>query len=127
LNYRAWFYAAAVYNALWGVTVLAAPAYLGSMVGLNSPQTIPLIQSIGMMVGVYAYGYYLLAREPERYCGLIWIGLAGKSFGPIGFLYCAITGRLPWSFAWVTFFNDVIWLPSFWAFALTRARKPLSD
>jgi hypothetical protein len=28
--------------------------------------------------GVFAYGYYLLACEPQRYCGFIWIALAGK-------------------------------------------------
>jgi hypothetical protein len=39
-----------------------------------------------MLVGIYAFGYYLLARDPERYCGLIWIALAGKMLGPAGFL-----------------------------------------
>jgi hypothetical protein len=79
---------------------------------------------MGMMVGVYAYGYYLLAREPRRYCGLIWIGLAGKTFGPIGFVYSAATGTLPWTFGWICVFNDLIWWPIFWRFALTYAREP---
>lgn len=125
MNYRAWFYAATVYNAVWGIAVVLAPGYLGSLVGLHSLESIPLIQVIGMIVGVYAYGYYLLARDPNRYCGLIWVGLAGKTFGPIGLLYCAVTGKLPWSFGWVCLFNDVIWWPVFWSFALKYARKPL--
>ena len=125
LKYKSWFYAAAVYNALWGTAVVIAPRYLGSLVGLQSPESIPLIQSIGMIVGVYAYGYYLLARAPERYSGLIWIGLAGKTFGPIGFIYCALLGKIPWSFGWVNVFNDLIWLPAFWSFALKHGRKPL--
>jgi hypothetical protein len=125
MNYRAWFYAATVYNALFGIAVGIAPRYLGSLVGFHTRESAPLIQVIGMIVGVYAYGYYLLARDPDRYCGLIWVGLAGKTFGPVGFLVCAITGRLPWSFGFVCLFNDVIWWPSFWTFALTRARKPL--
>ena len=74
------------------------------------------------LVGVYAYGYYLLAREPKRYSGFIWIALAGKTLGPLGFVYSAATGALPWSFGWICVFNDVICWPAFWRFALTHAR-----
>jgi hypothetical protein len=135
--YRIWFYAAAIYNALWGVAVVLFPGRLIALVGLNpttanpqilqssNPAVLPLIQVIGMMVGVYAYGYYLLARDPSRYSGLIWIGLAGKTFGPIGFLYSAFAGALPWTFGWICVFNDLIWWPVFWSFALKHGRHPL--
>ena len=72
---------------------------------------------------MYAYGYYLLARDPRRYAGFIWIALAGKTLGPIGFLYSAATGALPWSFGWICLFNDVVWWPVFWRFALAHGRK----
>jgi hypothetical protein len=124
-RYRPWFYAAAAYNLLWGVVVVAFPAAVTRFVGLDVPDALPLVQVVGMMVGVYAYGYYLLARDPRRYAGFIWIALAGKSLGPVGFLYSAATGALPWSFGWTCLFNDVIWWPAFWSFALTHARKPL--
>ena len=71
----------------------------------------------------YAYGYYLLAREPARYSGFIWIALAGKTLGPVGLVYSAATGTLPWSFGWVCVFNDLIWWPPFWRFALAHARR----
>ncbi len=125
--YRRWFYAAAAYNALWGTAVLIFPRALLEMAGVRDPGAVPLAQVIGMMVGVYAYGYYLLARDPERYAGLIWIGLAGKTLGPLGFLYSAATGSLPWTFGWVIGFNDLIWWPVFWRFALTHAAAPLRD
>ena len=79
-----------------------------------------------MMVGVYAYGYYLLARDPIRYQGMVWVGLAGKLFGPIGFLFSALTGTLPWRFGLLNLTNDVIWLPAFLLFAFKYARRPLS-
>jgi hypothetical protein len=126
-RYRRWFYAAAVYNAVWGIGVVLFPAMLLRIAGVSAAGASPLVQVIGMMVGVYAYGYYLLAREPERYCGLIWIALAGKTLGPIGFLYSVWTGALPWSFVWVCVFNDLVWWPAFWGFALTHARKPLNS
>lgn len=125
--FRRWFYAAALYNVAWGGAVAVFPAMLLDLAGVTDPGAIPLAQVIGMMVGVYAYGYYLLAREPRRYAGLVWVGLAGKTLGPLGFLYSALTGALPWTFAWVCLFNDVIWWPAFWWFALAHARAPLES
>ena len=121
-GYRRWFYAAAIYNAAWGAVVILLPDVLLRIAGINAREAGPLVQVIGMMVGVYAYGYYLLAREPERYSGLIWVALAGKTLGPLGFVYSAATGALPWSFGWICLFNDVIWWPVFWRFALKHAR-----
>jgi small multidrug resistance pump len=121
-GYRRWFYAAAIYNAGWGTAVVLFPRPLLQMAGMTDGAAVPLAQVIGMMVGVYAYGYYLLAREPLRYSGLIWIALAGKTLGPLGFLYSVATGALPWSFGWICVFNDVIWWPVFWRFALKYGR-----
>lgn len=120
--YRGWFYAAAIYNIAWAAAVVSFPDRVLSLTRADRT-AIPLVQVMGMMVGVYAYGYYLLARDPRRYAGFIWIALAGKTLGPIGFLYSAATGALPWSFGWICLFNDVVWWPVFWRFALTHGRK----
>jgi hypothetical protein len=120
--YRPWFYASAIYNAVWGSAVVLFPGTLLEIANTGA-QAVPLVQVIGMMVGVYAYGYYLLAREPKRYSGFIWIALAGKTLGPLGFVYSTSTGALPWSFGWIVVFNDLIWWPVFWRFALTHARE----
>jgi hypothetical protein len=125
-GYRLWFYAAACYNLLWGGAILAFPHVLLDLAGVRDPRAVPLAQVIGMMVGVYSYGYYLLARAPARYAPLIWVGLAGKTFGPVGFVYSAASGTLPWSFGWVCLFNDVIWWPAFWTFALRYARTSIA-
>jgi small multidrug resistance pump len=123
-RYRRWFYAAAIYNAVWGSVVVLFPGLLLRVTDANASAAVPFVQVTGMMVGVYAYGYYLLARDPKRYCGLIWIALAGKTLGPVGFVYSAAAGVLPWSFGWVCVFNDLVWWPAFWRFALTHAREP---
>ena len=75
-----------LYNVVWGAAVIAFPVPLSRLAGLEVATVIPLVQVIGMLVGVYAIGYYLLAREPLRYAGLIWIALAGKTLW---------TGRAP--------------------------------
>jgi hypothetical protein len=126
--YRRWFYGAALYNAAWAIAVTAFPSQLLRVIGVDvEPSMVPLVQVIGMMVGVYAIGYYLLARDPRRYCGFIWIALAGKTLGPLGFIYYASTGVLPWTFGWTCVFNDLIWWPVFWSFALRFARHPLES
>ncbi|HEY3782078.1 MAG TPA: hypothetical protein VGL56_13420 [Fimbriimonadaceae bacterium] len=124
-GYKRWFYAATAYNFLWGLIAILAPYKIFLLLGIPPFQPMEAFQCIGMIVGVYAYGYYLLARDPVRYSGLIWVGLAGKTFGPIGFVFAALQGHLPWSFGFNLLFNDLIWWPVFWSFALRYARKPL--
>jgi len=119
--YRRWFRAAVIYNLAWGLTVVVWPRGFLWFAGLPADSA-PLARGIGMMVAVFAYGYYLLARQPERYAQFIWIGLAGKTFGAVGFLACALAGVLPWRFGWMTALNDLVWFPVFWAFALGYAR-----
>ena len=124
-SYRVWFYAAAVYNVLWGLAAGIFPEFIATTGGLAGATHPSLVQAIGMMVGVYGLGYYLLARDPIRYAGFIWIGLLGKLLGPLGFLYHALQGSLPWQFGWLIVFNDLIWWPAFTMFALKYARKQL--
>lgn len=117
--YRAWFRAAAIYNAVWGIAVVLFPVPLSRLVGLElTASAVALAQCIGMMVGVFAIGYWLMARDPTRYAGFIWIALAGKTLGPIGLVYSALVGALPWTVGWACLFNDLIWWPVFWSFAL---------
>ncbi len=122
-GFRLWFYAAAAYNLLWGAVVVLAPNLYFDALGMARPNYPAIWQSVGMMVGVYALGYWLLARDPKRYAALIWIGLLGKTLGPIGFLWSALQGVLPWKFGVVCLTNDLIWWPVFWAFALKHGRQ----
>ena len=41
-------------------------------------------------------------------------------------VYSAAAGALPWSFGWICVFNDLIWWPVFWGFAVQHAREPLA-
>ena len=121
-RYRGWFYAAAAYNLAWGALVVLWPGALFQWIGMTPPTVPPIFQSVGMMVGVYALGYWLIARDPVRFGPFVYIGLLGKLLGPIGFVDAAIRGTLPWSFGWINVFNDVIWLPAFIGFTLALRR-----
>lgn len=125
--YRAWFYAAAAYNVVFGIVAILLPVQMFQAIGADAPNYPSLFQCIGMMVLVYALGYWYIARDPARYGHFVWIGLLGKTFGPIGFVFGWLTGQLPFSFAILILFNDIIWWPAFWSFALRHARDPLGS
>jgi small multidrug resistance pump len=111
-SYRPWFYAAALYNLLWGsITILFPQLYfhLIHMPALDAP----LWQCIGMFVLVYAPAYWWAGRYPSRYRHLILIGLLGKILGPIGFVWAYAHGQLPLAFGLTNLTNDVIWWPAF--------------
>lgn len=116
------FYAAAVYNAVWGIVMVAMPNLMFDLLGMERPNYPSLFQCIGMMVGVYAIGYWLIARDPIRYAPLAWIGLLGKVFGPVGLTFSSLNGELPWRFGWVCLTNDLIWWIPF-AMFLYRVSK----
>ncbi len=124
-KFQVWFYAATVYNVAWGILVIVQPNLLFKLLGMPLPNYPSLFQCIGMMVLVYGLGYWYIARDPIRYAPFVWIGLLGKTFGPIGFFAAALRGDLPWAFGWTILANDLIWHPAFWTFALRYARKPL--
>jgi small multidrug resistance pump len=116
--YRWVFRCAALYNLIWGLTVSLWPRLVFDLLGLPHPVPIAFFQCIGMMVGVYAIGYWMVSIDPIRYQGFVWIGLLGKLLGPIGLAMSAMRGELPWEFGWVCLFNDLIWWLPFTLFLI---------
>lgn len=108
-KYRIWFYAAAIYNLVWGTINILFPTLLWDVLSLEQPSYLPLWQVVGMFVLVYAPAYFWAGRFPEKYALFIVIGLLGKLFGPIGFIYSAITGQIPLAFGITIITNDLIW------------------
>ena len=84
-RYRPWFYAAALYNFVWGSLNVIFPELFFLLVGMPPPNYPPLWQVVGMFVLVYAPAYWWAARFPARHPHLIAIGLLGKLLGPLGF------------------------------------------
>jgi peroxiredoxin len=73
---------------------------------LDYPQ---LWQCIGMIVGVYGIGYACAALHPIRHWPIVLVGLLGKIFGPIGYVYGVAVGQTrPDAIATIAF-NDLIW------------------
>jgi hypothetical protein len=104
---------AGIYNLAWGSWVVFFPSHSFELSGLAKPGVElhypQLWQCIGMIVGVYGIGYAVAGRAPLRHWPIVLVGLLGKIFGPIGYVYGVIRGETPPELIVTNFFNDLIW------------------
>ena len=121
-RYRPWFYAAALYNLIWGSITVLLPHLVFDIIGMERPFPLELWRVVGMFVLVYALAYWWAARRPAYFRHLILIGFLGKIFGTVGYILAVATGQLPVSFGWVICLNDVIWLVPFGMYLRDAAR-----
>jgi hypothetical protein len=62
-----------------------------------------------MVVGIYGFLYWQVAREPERGAPIAAVGLLGKVLGPIGLAQLIYTGAWPLKAIVLCITNDFIW------------------
>jgi len=121
-RYKPWFYAAAVYNFAWGALNILFPRFFFDLIQMPPPNYLALWQVVGMLVLVYALGYYWAGRDPVKFRHYILLGLLGKILGPLGFIWSAGTGQLPLAFGLTLLTNDLIWWPAFGLFLREAAK-----
>jgi len=115
-RYRGWFYAAALYNLIWGSVNVLFPNLFFDILGMARPNYAPLWQVVGMLILVYAPAYWWAARYPFHHRHLILIAIIGKLLGPLGFVWAVWSGSLPLVFGWTILTNDLIWWPAFFLY-----------
>jgi hypothetical protein len=71
-----------------------------------------------MVVGLYGIGYAYAAWRLDRAFPFIIIGLAGKVFGPIGWIVSVRSGELPFRTFPLIVFDDLLWWLPFGLFLL---------
>lgn len=106
-----WLAIAGVYNLVWGAAVVVLPDVPFSMAGMEPLQGTAraIWQCLGMVIGVYGIGYLAASTAPTVHWPIVLVGFLGKIFGPIGFVWTASRGDIPWSFGWTILTNDLIW------------------
>ena len=112
--YPRMFYAAAIYNWLAAAASIAkslAPA----AIPMDTPFDPFCAQVFGLMVAVFGYGYFLVARDVSRNEGIVWMGIIGKLLIFALFLTNAIAGRFPFVLM-IPAVGDVIFAILFWQF-----------
>ncbi len=100
---------AGIYNVLWGAWVVLFPTHFFELVGMPIPTQIMIWQGMGMVIGVYGIGYWLASYNPVKHWPIVIVGLLGKLFGPLGFVFNYLKGDVPFEFFYTLITNDFIW------------------
>lgn len=100
---------AGIYNLLFGAVVIFFPNLFFDLAGMDRPLYPMIWQCVGMIVGVYGFGYISAAYHPIQHWPIVMVGLLGKIFGPIGFAWYLIKGAFPIKFGVIIITNDLIW------------------
>jgi hypothetical protein len=107
--HQAVFALAGAYNLAWGLYSAFDPQWLFRYSGmplLNHPE---IFACLGMVVGVYGFLYWEVARRPERGGPIAAVGLLGKVLGPIGLAQLIATHAWPLKSIVLCVTNDFIW------------------
>lgn len=100
---------AAAYNMVWGAWQILAPLSFFSVMGME-PINHPMIwQGMGMIIAVYGIAYFWASFDYIRHWPIVAVGMMGKVFGPLGFVYNIAMGTAPWSFGYTLIPNDLVW------------------
>lgn len=113
---------AALYNACYALALAIWPQAIFDWLHMPATPDV-MVRCMGMLVGVYAVGYWIAACDPLRWWPLVWVGIVGKTLGPLGFLVSVYNGDLPWQAGWMNLSNDLIWLPPFWVILWAAYRQ----
>jgi small multidrug resistance pump len=100
---------AALYNIAWGAWVVIDPQAFFQITGLAAINHPMIWQGMGMVIGVYGIGYYFASFHPLRHWPIVAVGMLGKFFGPIGFLFNYLSGSVGLGFGLTLITNDLIW------------------
>lgn len=100
---------AGAYNLAWGAYSALDPQWLFRYAGMPLSNTPEIFACLAMVVGIYGFLYWQVARDPERGAAIAAIGLLGKVLGPIGLARLIWTGVWPMKSIVLCITNDFIW------------------
>ena len=103
------FAVAGTYNLAWGAYSALDPQWLFRYAGMPLSNTPEIFACLAMVVGIYGFLYWQVARDPERGAPIAAVGLLGKVLGPIGLAQLIYTGAWPMKAIVLCITNDFIW------------------
>jgi len=107
--HRIVFALAGAYNLGWGAYSAADPQWLFRFADMPLSNHPEIFACLGMVVGIYGFLYWEVARVPERGALIAAVGLLGKVLGPIGLVQLIASGAWPLKSAVLCVTNDFIW------------------
>ncbi|MFN0055339.1 MAG: hypothetical protein ACKV0T_24600 [Planctomycetales bacterium] len=115
----------AVFNVCAGLHMLIGYHETYEIIGMPQPEIQFPIQLVGILVALFGVGYYLVARHPLENRTVLLLGFWSKFLGSCLGTGYILLGKLPWRFALVFLFADVIYLPPF--YLILRRLKEFSN
>jgi hypothetical protein len=100
---------AGAYNLAWGAYSALDPQWLFRYANMPLSNHPEIFACLGMVVGIYGFLYWQVAREPERGALIAAVGLLGKILGPIGLARLILSGAWPMKSIVLCVTNDFIW------------------
>ena len=107
--YRWVFLLAGAYNLAWGLWSSLDPQWFFRFTGLPPLNHPSIFACLAMLVGLYGFVYFEIARVPERGWPLAAVGLIGKILGPVGLAVLIVRGDWPPSSIVLCLGNDLLW------------------
>src|SRR5262249_10540460 len=104
----------AFFNVGAGLFMLIGYHETYKIIGMNKPDVSFPIQLVGILVGLFGVGYYLVAKHPIENRNVLLLGFFSKFLGSCLATWYVVRGQLPLQFVAVYFFADVIYLPPFY-------------
>lgn len=100
---------AGAYNLAWGAYSALDPQWLFRYAGMPPSNTPEIFACLAMVVGIYGFLYWQVARDPEHGAPIAAVGLLGKVLGPIGLAQLIYSGAWPMKSIVLCITNDFIW------------------
>jgi hypothetical protein len=100
---------AGAYNLAWGAYSAYDPQWLFRFAGMPLSNTPEIFACLAMVVGIYGFLYWQVARDPEHGAPIAAVGLLGKVLGPIGLAQLIYTGAWPMKSIVLCITNDFVW------------------
>jgi hypothetical protein len=128
MRYLLWFVGG--YNILAGIGMMVFYHEGFRFLNVDKPTLMLPLQLVGVMVGLFGAGYWLVAWNPVENRNVLTLGFFSKFLGSIlGVTYVAI-GKLPAAFLPILFFADIVYLVPFLLimrrlYALARQNREL--
>jgi hypothetical protein len=105
---------AGTFNLLAGMAMICLYHEGYELLGVPKPKLVLPVQVMGILVALFGVGYHMVAGRPAENRNILVLGFWSKALSSVLALWYVAAGRLPWWFAVVVFFADVIYLPPFY-------------
>ena len=100
---------AGAYNLAWGAYSAYDPQWLFRYAGMPLMNHPEIFACLAMVVGIYGFLYWQVARDPEHGAPIAAVGLLGQILGPVGLAQLIASGAWPMKSIVLCITNDFIW------------------